>query len=330
MKITDQSNKTRGFSRRHFLAAAGLTAAAVGFMPRRLFGDEVIEPVETGESKVSIIRRAAADAKINVTKLRNNISLLEGSGGNVAVLTGPDGKLLIDAGITASRARISEALASLSPDPITHLINTHWHFDHTDGNEWLHSEGAEIMAHENTRKHLSVDTRVEGWSWTFPASPEGALPTKTFRSTHTVHLNGNTILLQHYLPAHTDSDISVEFLDADIVHTGDTWWNGVYPFTDYSTGGSIEGVIRALETNISKVTNKTIIIPGHGPVGNKTQLIECRDMMLTVRDTIAALKNKGYSYKQVLAAKPTAAYDDKWGKWVIDSQIFIAQVYNGV
>ncbi len=312
------------------MAAAGLAAAAVSFRPRRLFADDVMEPVEVGESPVSIIRKAAATATINVTKLRNNISVLEGSGGNIAVLTGPDGKLLIEAGITASRPRISAALASLGPEPITNLINTHWHFDHTDGNEWLRSEGAEITAHENTLKHLSVDTRVEGWAWTFPASPPAALPTKTFRNTHTVHLNGNTIFLEHYLPAHTDSDISVEFLDADIIHTGDTWWNGVYPFTDYSTGGSIEGVIRALETNISKVTDKTIIIPGHGPVGNKAQLIECRDMMLTVRDRVAALKRQGYSYKQVLAAAPTDAYDAKWGKWVIDTQTFIAQVYNGV
>ncbi len=329
MKMINQDIKTRSVSRRHFLAA-GLTAAAVGLMPRRLFADEVVEPVEAGESKVSIIRKAAADATITVTKLRNNISVLQGSGGNVAVLTGPDGKLLIDAGITATRTRISEALAGLSSDPISHLINTHWHFDHTDGNEWLHSEGAEILAQENTLKHLSVDTRVEGWNWTFPASPAGALPTKTFRNTHTVHLNGNTILLEHYLPAHTDSDISVEFTDADIIHTGDTWWNGVYPFTDYSTGGSIEGVIRALETNISKVSKNTIIIPGHGPVGNKEQLIECRDMFLTVRDKIANLKSHGYSYREVLAAKPTAPYDATWGGWVIDSQIFIAQVYEGV
>jgi glyoxylase-like metal-dependent hydrolase (beta-lactamase superfamily II) len=330
MNKTNPNQKPRSISRRHFMAAAGLAAAAVSFRPRRLFADDVMEPVEVGESPVSIIRKAAATATINVTKLRNNISVLEGSGGNIAVLTGPDGKLLIEAGITASRPRISAALASLGPEPITNLINTHWHFDHTDGNEWLRSEGAEITAHENTLKHLSVDTRVEGWAWTFPASPPAALPTKTFRNTHTVHLNGNTIFLEHYLPAHTDSDISVEFLDADIIHTGDTWWNGVYPFTDYSTGGSIEGVIRALETNISKVTDKTIIIPGHGPVGNKAQLIECRDMMLTVRDRVAALKRQGYSYKQVLAAAPTDAYDAKWGKWVIDTQTFIAQVYNGV
>jgi glyoxylase-like metal-dependent hydrolase (beta-lactamase superfamily II) len=114
-----------------------------------------------GESPVVIIRNAAATAKVNVTKLRGNVSVLEGSGGNIAVLTGRDGKVLIDAGIPASRPQLTEALKSLGDDPIKHLINTHWHFDHTDGNEWLHSIGAEITAHENTRKHLSVTTRVE-------------------------------------------------------------------------------------------------------------------------------------------------------------------------
>ena len=130
-----------------------------------------------GESPVVIIRNAAATAKINVTKLRSNVSVLEGSGGNIVVLTGRDGKVLVDAGITASRPQITEALATLSDDPVKHLINTHWHFDHTDGNEWLHSIGAEITAHENTRKHLSVTTRVEDWNFTFPPVPAAALPT---------------------------------------------------------------------------------------------------------------------------------------------------------
>ena len=124
-----------------------------------------------GESPVVIIRNAAVTAKINVTKLRGNVSVLEGSGGNIVVLTGRDGKVLVDAGITASRSQITEALATLSDDPVKHLINTHWHFDHTDGNEWLHSIGAEITAQENTRKHLSVSTRVEGWNFTFPPAP---------------------------------------------------------------------------------------------------------------------------------------------------------------
>src|SRR6266481_5358875 len=131
-----------------------------------------------GENPVITIRHAAATAKINVTKLRGNVSVLEGSGGNITALTGRDGKVLVDAGITASRPQITEALESLSADPVKHLINSHWHFDHTDGNEWLQSVGAEIAGHENTRKHLSVTTRVEGWNFTFPPAPAGALPTK--------------------------------------------------------------------------------------------------------------------------------------------------------
>lgn len=314
--------KATGISRRNFLAAASFTTAAICLTPRRLFAEKV--------SPVIIIREAAATAKITITKLRGNVSLLEGSGGNIAVLTGRDGKLLVEAGITASRPRITEALASISPEPVKHLINTHWHFDHTDGNEWLHSEGAEITAHENTRKRLSVDTRVEGWKFTFPASPVEALPTKVFTKEHKIHLNGTTLALKYYPPAHTDSDISVEFTDADILHVADTWWNGHYPFIDYSTGGSINGSIRAAEANVARVGKRTIIIPGHGPVGDKAQLIEFRDMLVNVRDKVAALKKRGMSLEEVIAAAPTSAYDAKWGDWVINGKTFTSLVYAGV
>lgn len=315
-------NQACEISRRHFLGSALLAGAIICFTPRRLFGGD--------GSPVTIIRDAAATAKINVTKLRGNVSMLEGSGGNIAVLTGRDGKLLVDAGITASRPRITEALASLSNDPAKHLINSHWHFDHTDGNEWLHSIGAEITAHENTRKHLSVTTRVEDWKFTFPPAPSGALPTKLFDSEQTLHLNGSTIALKMYSPAHTDSDISVEFTDADIVHVADTFWNGHFPFIDYSTGGSIDGMIRAAETNVAKVTDKTIVIPGHGPIGNKSQLTEFRDMLVSVREKVADLKNQGKSLDEVVAAKPTANYDAKWGGFVIDGNFFTKLVYAGV
>ena len=197
-------------------------------MRRRLFA--------AAESPVVTIRNAAATAKITVTKLRGNVSVLEGSGGNIAVLTGGDGKLLVDAGIPGTRARITEALASLSNDPVKHLINSHWHFDHTDGNEWLHSIGAEITAHENTRKHLSRTTRVEDWNFTFPPAPAGALPTKVLTADETLHLNGVALALKIYPLAHTDSDISVEFTDADILHAADTFWNACLLFwlTKYS------------------------------------------------------------------------------------------------
>src|SRR6266436_6806800 len=237
-----KTNQTPGLSRRHFLMRAAMGMATTFFLQRRAFAD--------GESPVTVIRNAAATAKITIQKLRGNVSVIEGSGGNIAVLTGSDGKVLVDAGITASRPRIAEALDSLSADPVKHLINSHWHFDHTDGNEWLHSVGAEITAHENTRKHLSVTTRVEDWNFTFPPAPNGALPTKVFEKDLKLDLNGTMFRLEYYPPAHTDSDIFIEFTDADIIHVADTFWNGHFPFIDYSTGGSIDGMIRASEANV--------------------------------------------------------------------------------
>ena len=183
------------------------------------------------------------------------------------------------------------------------MINTHWHFDHTDGNEWLHSAGAVILAHVNTRKHLSTTTRVEGWNFTFPPSPPGAIPSEVFDDERTVKLNGVTIVLKHYAPAHTDSDISVYFKDADVFHVGDTFWNGYYPFIDYSTGGSIDGMIRATQENVAKVTDTMIVIPGHGAVGDKSQLVFYRDLLVDTREKVAALKKQGKSLAEIVATR---------------------------
>src|SRR6516164_153756 len=320
---TDTTMKRHNFSisRRRFLASTVLATTGY-FLPRRLFAEE--------ESPVSVIRTAAATARITVQKLRGNVNMLEGSGGNIAVLTGSDGKLLVDAGITASRPGITQALSAISSAPVKRLINTHWHFDHTDGNEWLHSVGAEITAHENTRKHLATTTRVEDWNFTFPPAPSGALPAKMLTADQTMHVNGATLSLKYYGPAHTDGDISVEFAEADILHVADTFWNGHYPFIDYSTGGNLDGMIRATEANVARVTDKTIVIPGHGPIGNKSQLIEFRDMLVAIREKVAALKKEGKSRDEVIAAKPTANYDAKWGRFVINGDFFTKLVYRGV
>ena len=308
-------------SRRRFIAAAGLGAATAVFATRLLFARETgIVPTMINE---------AARAKIEVHPLRRNISVLEGSGGNIAVLTGKGGKL-IDSGFTVSRARIAAALDRLSFYPVTQLINTHWHVDHTDGNAWVHSAGATITAHENTKKRLSTSTRVEGWSYTFPPAPAGAIPTTVFGDEHHVHQNDTRMALKYYGPAHTDSDISVLFEEADIIHVGDTWWNGFYPFIDYSTGGSIDGMMRATERNLTIVTDKTIIIPGHGPVGNKAGLTEYHDMLVATRNNVANLKKQVKSLSETIAAKPTAAYDTKWGQFLMTPAIFIGLVYSGV
>jgi glyoxylase-like metal-dependent hydrolase (beta-lactamase superfamily II) len=317
-----KQGRTSQVTRRKFLTSASIGAGALWFAPPILFAQNG-NPVTTS-------RNQGAAAKIIVQHLRGGVSVLSGSGGNIAVLSGADGKILVDAGLTTSRRGIAEALGGLDASPVRHLINTHWHYDHTDGNEWLNSAGARIIAQENTRNHLSTATRVEAWNFTFLPSRAGALPTEVFKNDLTLHLNGTTIVLKYYGPAHTDSDISVEFANPKILHTGDTWWNGHFPFIDYSTGGSIDGAIRAAEANITKATDKTIVIPGHGPVGDKSGLIEFRDMLVTIRGKVAALKKQGKSLDETVVAAPTADYDAKWGNFFINGKTFTALVYAGV
>lgn len=314
-------------SRRGFcLCCIGASAFAAtgGWMsPREAFAE--------ARGLVSLIKDSAAVSPITTHKLRGNVSVLEGSGGNVAVLTGPDGQVLVDAGISVSRPQFTKALTDLSSDPVTHLINTHWHFDHADGNAWLHELGAKIIAQDNTRKYLSQVQRVEDWDYNFLPLPPDGIPSEVFASDHSLSLNGETIGLKYYGPAHTDGDISVTFAEADIVHVGDTYWNGIYPFIDYSTGGSIDGMIAASDANLAATTDKTIIIPGHGqPVSNRAELKEFRDVLVGIRDNVAALKKQGRSRDETVAAKPTAAFDRKWGNFVIDPGFFTRLVYEGV
>src|ERR1700758_147285 len=307
-------------SRRQFLVAAGLTAATACLAPGVLAdqSEDVLVPTAL---------KVATTAKVTVQYLWRNISVLLGAGGNIAVLTGPDGKLLVDAEIVTARPNVSKAIAGINADPVKQLINTHWHFDHTGGNEWVHQAGASILAHENTRKHLSVDTRVEGWVYTFPAAPAGAIPTTVFQDEHTVHANGSTLALKHYSPAHTDSDISVHFTEADVLHTGDTFWNRNYPFVDYSTGGSIDGQIRAAEANLAKVNATTIVIPGHGAVTGKADLTLFREVLVDAREKVAQLKKQGRTLAEVIAAKPTARYDAEWGQSFQSPKSFLGWVY---
>jgi glyoxylase-like metal-dependent hydrolase (beta-lactamase superfamily II) len=322
------SNRTiSDIDRRQFLVSTSFAVAGALLSSRELFA--MSDPV-SASGLVQKARERAATATIKVQSLRGNVSVLTGSGGNIAVLSGRDGKLLVDAGYAVARPKIAGVLAGISSDPIRHLVNTHWHFDHTDGNEWLHAEGATILAHKNTRKHLSTTTEVKGWDYTFPPAPAGAIPAEVFSDARTLHLNGATIVLKYCQPAHTDGDISVHFTDADILHAGDTFWNGYYPFIDYSTGGNIDGMIRATEANVAKATDKTIVIPGHGPVTDKSHLIVYRDMLVAIRENVAALKKQGKSPDETIAAKPTAVYDAKWGNGGMTPALFTGLVYSGI
>ena len=323
MHVSDQHLLTRrGFC----LCCIGASAIAAGggwLSPRAAYAE--------ARGLVSLIKDSAATSPITVHRLRNNVSVLEGSGGNVAVLTGPDGKVLVDGGISVSRPQMTKTLQAMSADPVTHLINTHWHFDHADGNSWLGPAGAKIIAHDNTLKYLSQVQRVEEWDYNFLPLAAVSLPTDVFAESHDLELNGQSIVLKHYGPAHTDSDISVTFGEADIVHVADTFWNGIYPFIDYSTGGSIDGMIAASDANLAATTDKTIIIPGHGqPVSNRAELQAFRDMLVGIRDNVAKLKREGRTRDETVAAKPTAVFDPIWGNFVIDPAFFTRLVYEGV
>jgi glyoxylase-like metal-dependent hydrolase (beta-lactamase superfamily II) len=274
------------------------------------------------------LERAKGD--IVTVPLRGNINVLMGSGGNIVVLSGSEGKFLVDAGIKPSKDKLQAALDRIGPSPLKYVVNTHWHWDHTDGNAWMHAAGATIIAQRNTLKHLSETTHVDDWNWTFAPVPAGARPTIIVDDEKDFTFAGESIKVEHLGPGHTDGDVLVYFEKADVMAMGDTFWNGNYPFIDNEDGGSVNSAIAWADKAIERTTDKTILVPGHGQVGHRAQLIEFRDMLVTVRDKVAALKSQGKSLEDVIAAKPTAAFDDKWGRFVIDSKFFTKLVYDGL
>jgi glyoxylase-like metal-dependent hydrolase (beta-lactamase superfamily II) len=276
------------------------------------------------------INAAAAKDPVTVHNLRGGLSMLEGSGGNITALAGPDGFLLVDCGIAVSQAKILAALKTIQPGGIRQAIVTHWHFDHADGDGWVRATGANIMANKQAIARLGETIRVAEWDHTFTSTPPAALPSEAITADKTLQMNGETILIRRYMPSHTDGDLSVYFKKADVLATGDTFWNGQYPFIDYVAGGSIDGAIRAADANIAMAGKDTIIVPGHGPVGDRAAQVAFRDMLVTVRGKVAALKAQGKTLAQVEAARPTADFDAKWGNSVINGSLFTALVYRGV
>lgn len=281
-------------------------------------------------SPYDIINREAAQAEITVTQLRSGLSMLEGSGGNMVVLAGPEGLLMVDAGIAVSRNKIKAALAKLSGGPIRHLVTTHWHWDHADGNGWAREAGAKIYAHPNTIGHLSQTIRVEEWKHTFTPIAARDRPNIAVRARTQLVLNGETATVRAYKSGHTDGDLSVQFAKADVLAIGDTWWNGHYPFIDYVAGGDIDGVIAQADESIALAGPATLIVPGHGPFGSRTDLIAYRDMLVDIRGRVAKLKAAGQSLEAIIAANPTAAYDAKWGTSLISPALFTTLVYRGI
>jgi cyclase len=274
------------------------------------------------------MRNAGPTTPIKVTKLTDTIFLLQGVGGNIVVHIGPDGKVMIDSSVATAASRIREALDKLDPHPLKLLINTHWHYDHTDGNAAMHDAGAFIIAQENTRLRLSTPQKVEILNLSFPPAPNSALPQETFIDQEKIYFDNDELHLVHTPNAHTDSDIFIQFLNSNVIHTGDLWFNGMYPLIDGGTGGTVNGMIRGVDQVIELADDKTKIVPGHGPLGDKTDLTSYREMLTTVANRIEKLKISGQTLEQVIAQKPTADLDTTWAKGNMKPDMFVTVVYN--
>jgi len=309
-------------TRRSFLRAGSFATAAVAIHPAAFFGQ-----TPSSADRLAQMRQTGTTTPIQATKLRDNLYLLQGAGGNMIAQTGPDGQLLIDTSFSTAVPRIHEALKTLSPDPFNTIINTHWHIDHTDGNEGLHTSGVSIIAHTNTKQRLSTPQDIRLLNLHFPASPPAALPTKTFDRDYAMHRNGDQIDLVHFDPAHTDTDIYIHFAKGNVLHVGDIWFNGFYPLIDDSSGGRISGMVAASDKALALSDGETKIVPGHGPLGDKAGLQGYRDMLATVRDRVAKSKSEGASLEEAVAKKPTADLDAKWAKGMMTPDAFVGQVY---
>ena len=279
---------------------------------------------------VAAFRAQMAANPIQPQKLADNLTLLSGPGGNVVVLNGADGKFVVDTFVLPAWAKLKESLDALGNAPLKTVINTHWHFDHVDNNASLHSAGATVLAHDNTKKRMSEAHDLPVLNLHFPASPAEALPQQTFASTHKLQANGETLLLEHLAPAHTDTDVFVHFQKANVIHMGDTFFNGIYPYIDASTGGSVKGMIAAANKVLPLANDSTKIIPGHGPLGTKADLVKFRDMLATARDHVQKLKSAGKSAQEAVAAKPLADLEESWGKGFFNGDVFVQILYTAL
>ena len=320
-------------SRRSFLRASGmLTGGALlaRYAPSDLFVREAHaaaqQAVAAPADPVAAFRAQAGASPIQSTPLGDRLVLLSGPGGNVVVLHGPDGKVVVDSFLQPAWPRLKAALDALDGGPVKTLIDTHWHFDHTDNNANFRAAGAAVLAHANTKTRMTQPHELLGMH--FDPSPAEALPTRTFTARQEIRANGEQIDLRHVPPAHTDTDIVVHYRKADVLHMGDLFFNGFYPVIDAGTGGNINGMIAGAERALGMITPKTRIVPGHGPLGDRAALESYRRMLTTVRDTVRGLKKSGRTLAEVQAGKPSAGFDADWGKGLVPPDGFVAQVYN--
>jgi cyclase len=322
---------TRGTRREwlRMMAALGAGAVVEALMPRELAraatGRAWQQPAQ---DRTAAFRAQIGAVPIQAQPLGENLTLLSGPGGNVVVLHGSDGLIVVDTFVAPAWPKLEESLAGLGGGaPPKFVINTHWHFDHTDNNAPLRAGGATVVAHENTRRRMTQPHHLAVLELDFPPSPAGALPQRVFKNGYKLEANGERLEVSHVPPAHTDTDVIVRFEQANVLHAGDVFFNGRYPYIDSSTGGRADGMIEASDRLLRLADADTKIVPGHGPLATRADLVKYRDMLSTAVDRVRKLKASGKSLEESIAAKPFTDLDGDWGSGRYKGDDFVKIVY---
>jgi cyclase len=268
-----------------------------------------------------------AGAEITTQRLRPGLAVLTGGGGNIAVWNGADGIVVVDDNLAPLAPKVLEAIARIAEGPVRFVINTHWHPDHTGGNEALGKAGGIIIAHDKIRTRMTEEQFVEIANMRVPAAPLAALPVVTFDDSVTLYLNGDRLDVVHVIDAHTDGDAVLWWQAANVVHTGDVYVSHAYPLVDEGSGGTLAGLVTAVEAVLARANDATVIIPGHGPVSNRRELAEYRDMLVTVGRRIREAVEQGRGLDEVIASRPTAEYDARYGQGFMNPAMFVGVLY---
>lgn len=269
-----------------------------------------------------------AQGQVELTPLADGLYMLTGLGGNITIAKGSDGLLMVDSGLPTNTTQLKSRTEQLGP-PVEVLINTHWHHDHTGSNVALGQAGARIVAHENTASRLAEDNTIEFFHQTYKALDPAGQPKETFKDTGEITFSRETVEYKYFPPAHTDGDSTVLYTKAGVFQTGDLFFNRTYPFIDYSTGGSIEGMIEDAGLLLKEVDASMKIVPGHGPLAVKAELKIYYDLLSDVGAKINKLYKSRKTVDQAIAAAPTRKYDERWGKGLITPENFVKLIYQG-
>ena len=286
--------------------------------------------VGTGETVIQKATEQFESSPLKTSSLDKGIWMFSGDGGDVTAIVDDGSTLLIDSGLDSRATELADAIFRATLRPVTRLVNTHWHFDHTGGNVYFGSGGVTIIGQENVKQRLSSVQNVPFIGLRDGRYPTQALPTMTYSSSMILRQGGQQLALVNYGPAHTDGDTIIYISPANVAVVGDIFSNHFYPIIDLASAGSIDGMIHSLDQILAQTDEQTKIVPGHGPVATRSDLQDYRDMLVQVRQRIKALIGAGKTIDEAVAAAPTKDFDAEWGSGYVSPNVFTKMIFSSL